>query len=101
MSKKYFTDEQLDAIKAYGSNIIVSAGAGSGKTDVLSNKVKDVFLNHDLLPSNILVLTFTNSAAFEMKNRIIGTLKSDNNVKKEFIDQINTSHVQTFDSFTL
>ena len=101
MSEKHFTDEQLAAIEAYGSNIIVSAGAGSGKTDVLSNKVKDVFLNHDLLPSNILVLTFTNSAAFEMKNRIIGTLKSDNNIKKEFIDQINTSHVQTFDSFTL
>ncbi len=101
MSEKHFTDEQLAAIRAYSSNIIVSAGAGSGKTDVLSNKVKDVFLNHDLLPSNILVLTFTNSAAFEMKNRIISTLKSDNNVKREFIDQINTSHVQTFDSFTL
>ena len=56
MSEKHFTDEQLDAIKAYGSNIIVSAGAGSGKTDVLSNKVKDVFLNHDLLCQTILLI---------------------------------------------
>ena len=64
-----WTEEQTLAIEKEGTNILVSAGAGSGKTAVLSErvlrKVKDG-TNID----RILILTFTKAAAYEMMVRI-------------------------------
>ena len=64
-----WTKEQLLAINEEGTNLIVSAGAGSGKTAVLSERVlRKVKEGIDI--RQILILTFTNEAAGEMKERI-------------------------------
>ena len=60
-----WTESQKQAIYKRGTNIIVSAGAGSGKTAVLSERILQFCLNgHDI--RNVLVLTFTKAAAQEM-----------------------------------
>ena len=65
----YFSPKQQDAISKAGHNILVSAGAGSGKTAVLSERVLRKVLTGTHI-DNILVLTFTELAAAEMKERI-------------------------------
>ena len=64
-----FTPEQQRAITLEGTNIIVSAGAGSGKTAVLTERAKRKVLEGTHV-NELLVLTFTNAAAAEMKDRI-------------------------------
>ena len=64
-----FTKEQQLAIDSDGQNIIVSAGAGSGKTAVLTARViRKLMSGIDI--DKLLILTFTNEAANEMKRRI-------------------------------
>ena len=65
-----WTDEQWEAIYEDEKNIIVSAGAGSGKTAVLTERIKRI-LNEGTKANQLLVLTFTNAAASEMKERIV------------------------------
>ena len=94
-----FTKEQTLAIDKDNSNIIVSAGAGSGKTAVLTarviRKLKDgVDIN------KLLVLTFTNEAAKEMKNRIRKAIKKEEFLKDQ-LDYIDSAYITTFDSFAL
>ena len=95
MSNSEYTPEQRDAINAYGKNVVVSASAGTGKTHVLSGKVNDLFKNKKINPENILVLTFTNSAASNMKIRIKKNLMKDPNIDRSLIDKINSAHIQT------
>ena len=64
-----WTPEQLQAINEEGKNIIVSAGAGSGKTAVLTERTIRK-LKTGVHINELLVLTFTNAAAAEMKDRI-------------------------------
>ena len=92
-----FTLEQLSAINEEG-NIIVSAGAGSGKTAVLSErvirKIKDgIHINQ------LLILTFTEAAAKEMKDRIRKKLIK-NNLLEEIL-YIDSAFITTFDSYAL
>ena len=61
-----WTKEQELAINEKGTNIIVSAGAGSGKTAVLSERVL-THLKNGVHIDELLILTFTNAAAAEMK----------------------------------
>ena len=61
-----FTEEQQLAIDTKNSNIIVSAGAGSGKTAVLTARVLRI-IKEGTHVNELLVLTFTNAAAAEMK----------------------------------
>ena len=64
-----FTREQQDAIDARGENLLVSAAAGSGKTAVLTARVAKLVKEGTGL-ENMLIITFTNAAATEMKQRI-------------------------------
>ncbi len=96
MSK--WTNEQEEAITKTGTNIIVSAGAGSGKTAVLTERTIRKLLNGGNI-NRLLILTFTNAAAGEMKDRIRSAIKDAN--LKEQLDYIDSSYITTFDSFAL
>ena len=72
-----WTEEQKEAIYKDGTNIIVSAGAGSGKTAVLTERVLEKVKNGISL-SNLLILTFTKLAAKEMRERIGSKLEENN-----------------------
>ena len=71
-----WTDEQLQAIETEGSNIIVSAGAGSGKTAVLTERVIRK-LKKGIDIDSLLILTFTKAAAGEMKERIRASIEKN------------------------
>lgn len=93
-----WTKEQLEAINKEGTNIIVSAGAGSGKTAVLSERVlrkikKGVSINE------LLILTFTNAAASEMKERIRKKLIQENLLEEA--SKVDSAYITTFDSYAL
>ena len=94
-----WTKEQLSAIETTGSNIIVSAGAGSGKTAVLSERVIH-HLKKGIKINELLILTFTNAAAGEMKDRIRSKI-SENPDLKDNLDLLESSYITTFDSFCL
>lgn len=97
-----FNKEQQQAIDSkVDENVLISAGAGSGKTKTLSSKVYKVCAMDGIKPSQLLVLTFTNKAAFEMKERIIAQFREAGGDNDALTDEILSSHIQTFDSFSL
>ncbi len=94
-----WTKDQEKAIHIRGSNVIVSAGAGSGKTAVLTERACQMITNQETSVSSLLILTFTNAAAFEMKDRIRSTLRK----QKQFAlaDEVEASDITTFDAYAL
>ncbi|MCR4855026.1 MAG: UvrD-helicase domain-containing protein, partial [Erysipelotrichaceae bacterium] len=103
-----WTREQEKAISAYGQNILVSAGAGSGKTAVLSERVYQLVGRRKIDVDHLLVLTFTNKAAAEMKQRIRKKISEDEEKlfgsekeKKRQINKIDSSFIMTFDAYAL
>ncbi|WP_414055793.1 UvrD-helicase domain-containing protein [Macrococcus equi] len=112
------TPQQQFAAEAYGNavdidcavkydNILVSAGAGSGKTKVLENRVMNNIENNIGI-DEMLIVTFTNEAAKNMKVRIENLLDESNknysnetNKYKQAIDYINNAQISTLHSFCL
>lgn len=94
-----WTEEQQLAIDLEGKNIIVSAGAGSGKTAVLTARVQRK-LRSGVHINELLILTFTNAAAKEMKERIRKTIKNTKELIAE-ANLIDSAYITTFDSFSL
>lgn len=93
-----WTDEQKEAIYKEGTNIIVSAGAGSGKTAVLTERVLEK-VKKGISVDNLLILTFTKMAAKEMRERIGEKLK-ENGFTKE-LSKLDTADITTFDAYAL
>lgn len=98
-----WTDEQWKAIFLTGNNIIVSAGAGSGKTAVLTERIIQK-LKQGISVTSLIVLTFTNAAAFEMKQRIRDKIKEEaknNPALDKEIALVEQATITTFDSYSL
>lgn len=97
MANKW-TEEQQKAIDIEGNNVIISAGAGSGKTAVLSERVLRKVKNK-IHVNELLILTFTKAAAQEMKDRIRNKL-IENELKEE-VELLDGAYITTFDSYSL
>ena len=63
--------EQLESVVSKEQYLRVVAGAGSGKTRVLTYRIANLILNEGVYPRNILAVTFTNKAAKEIKERVV------------------------------
>ncbi|MCQ2800058.1 MAG: UvrD-helicase domain-containing protein [Bacilli bacterium] len=103
-----FNDEQLAAINSYQEkgNYLVSAGAGSGKTAVLTERIKRIVCDktNPTKVSELLVLTFTNKAAAEMKTRTREALVSafyGGELDQDLSPEVEFSDITTFDAFFL
>ena len=105
-----WTKEQQQAINKAKSNILVAAAAGSGKTAVLVERIINKILNEKIDIDKLLVVTFTNAAASEMRERILNAIykKIDESENEEEIQNLqkqvvllNKASICTIDSFCL
>ena len=107
MPEVKWTKEQEQAIFQKNSNILVAAAAGSGKTAVLVERIINKVINEKIDIDKILVVTFTNAAASEMRQRILEAIykKIDENPKdihlQRQINLLNKSSICTIHSFCL
>ncbi len=85
--KKFFEEnlnqEQQKAVIQKSGSLLVIAGAGSGKTRVITSRIINLIVNEKTSPQSIIALTFTNKAAAEMKERLLHFLGT--HVEKTFI----------------
>lgn len=99
-----FTSSQLQAINTEGKSLIVSAGAGSGKTTVLTQRIIQSLKNGGDI-DNILVVTFTKAAASDMKEKLYNALLSasaeavENRSLSEMSLKIASARISTISSF--
>ena len=102
-----WTKEQEDAIYKKGSNILVAAAAGSGKTAVLVERIIQKILKDGVDIDKLLVVTFTNAAASEMRERVLEAIykKLDEEPENENLQRqivlLGKSSICTIHSFCL
>ena len=84
-------EQQRAAVLQPDKALLVIAGAGSGKTRVITSRIANLVLNEQVAPHTIVALTFTNKAAGEMRNRLVNT----------FQGQYKLPFIGTFHSYCL
>lgn len=102
-----WTKEQKRAIEEKGNNILVAAAAGSGKTTVLVERVIQKIIKDRIDIDRLLIVTFTNAAASEMRERILNALykeidknPTDIHLQKQIV-LLNKANICTIDAFCL
>lgn len=107
MAEVKWTKEQLQAIQEKDSNILVAAAAGSGKTAVLVERIIHKIIDEQMDIDKILVVTFTNAAASEMRERILEAIykKLEENPENVHLQRqiilLNKASICTIHSFCL
>lgn len=107
MAEVKWTNEQLQAIQEKDSNILVAAAAGSGKTAVLVERIIHKIIDEQMDIDKILVVTFTNAAASEMRERILEAIykKLEENPENVHLQRqiilLNKASICTIHSFCL
>ena len=102
-----WTDEQYAAVFGEKTNCLVSAAAGSGKTQVLTGRILRRVMEENIDINRILVVTFTNAAAAEMRERIGKSLSEalkenpDNVHLRRQLSLLGSANIQTMDAFCL
>ena len=100
-----WNDEQWQAIYEKGHDLLISAGAGSGKTAVLVERIIQKILIDHINIDELLVLTFTEAAAAEMKQRIRARIEQElakqpgNLVLSAQLNKISAANISTFHAF--
>ena len=102
-------DKQKEAVTHFTGPMLVIAGAGSGKTMALTNRIAYLIQEKGISPWNILAVTFTNKAANEMKQRLIKMLSSTSTLQfmETFgdllpaaeLEKLNTNDIPTIGTF--
>ena len=102
-----WTKEQEKAIYKKDDNILVAAAAGSGKTAVLVERIINKITNENVDVDKLLVVTFTNAAATEMRERILDAIykkleenPNDLRLQRQIV-LLNKSHISTIHAFCL
>lgn len=102
-----WTKEQEKAIHNKNNNILVAAAAGSGKTTVLVERIINKITNENIDVDKLLIVTFTNAAATEMRERVLDSIykkieeEPDNLRLQKQLILLNKSHISTIHSFCL
>lgn len=109
-----WTKEQQEAIEIREKNILVSAAAGSGKTAVLVERIKQLIIQDQIPLDHMLIVTFSNAAASEMREKIVDAISKEldgisqtniTNKKSSFLrEQLNIIHranISTFHAFSM
>ena len=103
-----FTNEQLKAVETLDKSVLVSAAAGSGKTSVLIERIIRIILEGRANVDEMLVVTFTNAAASEMKLRLGSAIRKrmadhpeDVPRMKDQLARLYKAYISTIDSFAL
>ncbi len=74
---KNLNEQQKEAVSYLNGPLLIVAGAGSGKTKVLTSRIAHIIKQKKAFPNQIIAVTFTNKAAKEMQNRVSKILKKE------------------------
>ena len=103
-----WTKQQQQAIELRGKNMLVSAAAGSGKTAVLVERIKQLILRDRIPLDQFLIVTFTNAAAAEMKEKLVSAITKaieedpgHASFLRRQLDLAANANISTFHSFAL
>ena len=103
-----WTEEQARAIELREKNILVAAAAGSGKTAVLVERIKKLILEGECSIDRMLIVTFTNAAAAEMKEKIERAIEKEAEenpgqvrLLKQQLERLPLANISTFHAFAL
>lgn len=89
VSKIQLNEKQMQAVTQTSGHVRIIAGAGSGKTRVVTSRIEYLISQIGILPYRILAITFTNKAANEMKERLLNSVADDSS-------GVNVSTIHSF-----